>query len=113
MQAFINNKFVNKTRNENEHNDDDNDEDYIVDLEIHEKLVKLRLIEAKDINDSIERNNYYHRSMNFIYFIDNLDQSTSFKELDQIYEEANQVWKYNAIFVLVNCIDSNSTSSNI
>lgn len=76
-------------------------------------MIKLILINAKNINDSEERNNYYHRAMNLMYFYDGSNQASLFNKLNQIYEEANQVWDNDIKFVFVNCTNSKSSTPNL
>ena len=52
--------------------------------------------------------------MNLIYFFDYSNQtSSSFNELNQIYEEANRVWDNDIKFVFVNCTNSKSSTPKI
>lgn len=104
LKAFANNNFENSLSN------DEDEEDCLVNIEIHKKVIKLRLIDVKNTDDSDERNNYYQRAINLIYFFDDSDQTSSFNEFNQIYEEANQVWDNDIKFVFVNCSNSNSSA---
>ena len=109
LQGFVNNKIESSTDNKQF------EDEYIVDIEIHNKLIQMMLIDidTRNTDNSDKRKELYHRASNIIYFFDNSNQSTSYNKLNQIYKEAKEIWKNDIKLVLVNCVDSNSSSPKI